>query len=440
MADTQPHRTRFFYGWVIVAGAFAMYMLNQAAFTWGFTVFVDPLSQEFGWSRTSITVAWALSLGWGLLVSPWVGQAYDRYGPRWITALGGLLGGLGWLLIPTVHSYWLFLVYFVLLVGTGINGAIGLSGTATIAQWFKVRRSLAMGIYFTGSGGAGILLIPSMSLLIERYGWRAGATGLGGLILVLTAVITPLMLHKPEQYGMLPDGGTAKTGVSGDRGFMDFLKRLPLPKAKAIQEQEFTLSEALRTPAFWMFASAIFLRYVGMGMVQVHQVPHMLAEGVPVGVATAVLSLSLVVNIPSRLLIGWMGDVYNKKWLLNMLAVAGGLALLALAFVGPTLAGLAWVYAVLWGIGLAMLPLQAAWLADTFGRNHYGSISSLSNSLTLSGRLVGALGAALAYDLLGNYDGVLLVGAVGFAVGAVLLALLPTPKLRTQVAQPEAET
>ncbi len=99
-----------------------------------------------------------------------------------------------------------------------------------------------------------------------------------------------------------------------------------------------------------------------------------------------------------------------------------------------------WVYAVLWGIGLAMLPLQAAWLADTFGRNHYGSISSLSNSLTLSGRLVGALGAALAYDLLGNYDAVLLVGAVGFAVGAVLLALLPTPKLRTQTPQPIAET
>ncbi|MDP7240558.1 MAG: MFS transporter, partial [Dehalococcoidia bacterium] len=171
MADTNTHRPRFFYGWVIVAGAFAMYMLNQAAFTWGFTVFVDPLSQEFGWSRTSITIAWALSLGWGLVVAPWIGRAYDRYGPRWITALGGLLGGLGWLLIPTVHSYWLFLVYFVLLVGTGINGAIGLSGTATIAQWLKVRRSLAMGIYFTGSGGAGILLIPGMSLLIGQYGW-----------------------------------------------------------------------------------------------------------------------------------------------------------------------------------------------------------------------------------------------------------------------------
>jgi MFS family permease len=136
-----------------------------------------------------------------------------------------------------VHSYWLFLVYFVLLVGTGINGAIGLSGTATIAQWLKVRRSLAMGIYFTGSGGAGILLIPGMSLLIGQYGWRAGATGLGGLILVLTAVITPLMLHKPEQYGMLPDGGAAITTTSGSKGVFDFLKHLPLPRAKAALDQ-----------------------------------------------------------------------------------------------------------------------------------------------------------------------------------------------------------
>ena len=91
MATRKP---RLFYGWVVVACAWAMYMLNQAAFTWGFTVFVDPLGKEFGWSRTSITLAWALSLGLGLVVSPWFGKALDRFGPRWTTAIGGILGGL----------------------------------------------------------------------------------------------------------------------------------------------------------------------------------------------------------------------------------------------------------------------------------------------------------------------------------------------------------
>lgn len=68
MAIRQPQKPGFYYGWVIVAGAWTMYMLNQAAFTWGFTVFVNPLAEEFGWSRTSITIAWALSLTWGLLL------------------------------------------------------------------------------------------------------------------------------------------------------------------------------------------------------------------------------------------------------------------------------------------------------------------------------------------------------------------------------------
>ncbi|MBI2171644.1 MAG: MFS transporter [Chloroflexi bacterium] len=402
-------------------------MLNQAAFTWGFTVFVDPLGKEFGWSRTSITLAWALSLGLGLIVSPWFGKALDRFGPRWTTAIGGLLGGLGWVLISSATSYWHFLVYFVMFVGVGINGAIGLSGSAAVAQWFKVRRSLAMGIYFTGSGGAGLLLIPTMSALIEAYGWRTGAAALGVLVLVTTAIAAPLLRQKPEQYGLKPDGELPPHPKRAAAYAWDFWKRLPLPKHKGATNESSTLAEALRSAAFWMFTTAIFLRYVGMGVTQVHQMPHMLAQGIPLAIATAAISLSLTVNIPSRVLVGWMGDLYDKRWLLNLLAIAGGLALFALAFVTSGATGLVWVYAVLWGVGLAMLPLQASWLADTYGRKHYGSISATSNSLTLSGRIVGALGAAIAFDLLGSYQMVLLISAAGFALGAVLLALLPSP-------------
>ena len=428
MAARQQQEQRFFYGWVIVAGAWTMYMLTQAAFTWGFTVFVNPLAKEFGWSRTSITIAWALSLSWGLLLSPWFGRMLDRYGPRWVMAIGGLLGGLGWLLIPTAKNYWVFLAYFVLLVGTGINGAIAPAGAAAIAQWFKLRRSLALGLYFTGSGGAGLLLIPVMSALIEAHGWRVSAVSLAITTLLLTLVVAPFMRHKPELYGLKQDGGLAAGTVTAKSQPWDFIKRLPLPKHKLVLEREFGLTEALRTISFWMFTASIFLRYVGMGITQVHQMPHMLAQGVDPAIATAALSLSLMINIPSRIAVGWMGDVYNKKWLLNMLAIAGGLALFAFALVGPMLTGLVWVYAVFWGIALAMLPLQAAWVADTFGRKHYGSINSASNSLAMSGRVVGALGAAVAYDFFGNYIVVMLLGAAGFAIGAVLLMLLPSPK------------
>ena len=72
-----------------------------------------------------------------------------------------------------------------------------------------------------------------------------------------------------------------------------------------------------------------------------------------------------------------------------------------------------------------MLPLQTAWLADSYGRRNYGSIASVSNSFALSGRVVGALGAGLAYDLLGDYELVMLLGAAGFALGALLLLFLP---------------
>ena len=428
MAIRRPHSSRFYYGWVIVAGAWLMYMLYQAAFTWGFTVFVNPLAEEFGWSRMSITIAWALSLTWGLLLGPWFGRCFDRYGPRPLLVVGGLTGGLGWLLIPTAHSYWAFVAYFVLLVGTGINGAIGPStGSAAIAQWFKIRRSFALGVYFTGSGGAGLVLIPIMSALTETYGWRVSAASLGATTLLLTAVVTPFMRHKPGkseltlEAGPTPDLPTTKSPPpSSTRWFR-------MPGRQLLLEREFTLAEALRHLPFWLFTTAIFLRYFGMGITQVHQMPHMLSRGVDPVIATAALSLSLVINIPSRIAVGWMGDVYSKKWLLNLTAIVGGLALLAFALVGPTLTELVWVYAILWGIGLAMLPLQAAWVADTYGRANYGSINAVSNSFALFGRVVGALGAAFAYDLLGNYTAIMLLGAAGFGVGAIMLMLLPSP-------------
>jgi MFS family permease len=428
MAIRRPQKPGFYYGWVIVAGAWVMYMLNQAAFTWGFTVFVEPLAEEFGWSRTSITIAWAVSLTWGLLLGPWFGKCFDRYGSRSLIIVGGLFGGLGWLLIPTAHSYWAFAAYFVLLVGTGINGALGPStGSAAIAQWFKIRRSLALGVYFTGSGGAGLVLIPIMSALTETYGWRVSAASLGATTLLLTAVVAPFMRHKPEkceltlEAGLVPQLATIKNRPSSSARWFR------LPSRKPFLEREFTLAQALRHLPFWLFTTAIFLRYFGMGITQVHQMPHMLSRGVEPVIATAALSLSLISNIPSRIAVGWMGDVYSKKWLLNLTAISGGLALLAFALVGPASTELVWVYAILWGIGLAMLPLQAAWVADTYGRANYGSINAVSNSFALSGRVVGALGAALAYDLLGSYSVIMLLGAGGFALGAIMLMLLPSP-------------
>ena len=429
MPAQKQSEPRFFYGWVIVAGAWIMYMLNQAAFTWGFTVFVNPLAQEFGWSRSSITIAWALSLSWGLLLAPWFGRALDSHGPRWVLVTGGALGGVGWILIPAVATYWQFLACFVLLVGTGLNGAIGPStGAAAISQWFKLRRSLALGVFFTGSGGAGLLLIPLMSALTQAYGWRVSAVSLGITTLLLTALVAPFMRHKPEQHGLELDGGPPASVAAERKRPWDFIKRLPFPKHRVVVEREFSLAEAMRSAPFWMFTCAIFLRYVGMGITQVHQVPHMLARGVDPAIATAALSLALTINIPSRIVVGWMGDLYSKKWLLNLLAMAGGLALFAFALIEPGLTGLVWVYALLWGIGLAMLPLQAAWVADTYGRKHYGSINSVSNSIALSGRVVGALGAALAFDFFGSYTVVMLLGAAGFAVGAVLLMSMPSPK------------
>ncbi|GEM_PF-4515909 len=428
MQEKQRHK--FFYGWVIVAASWILNMFNQAGFTWGFTQFVGPLQKQFGWSSTSITLAWTCSLGWALLIGPWTGRFFDRRGPRALVLWGGLMAGVGWMVIPFVRSYWLFFIFFVFFVGTGLNATLGTAGASTIAMWFKKRRSLAMGIYHASSGGAGLLLIPLVGFLVDKYGWRTGALTLGVLITVLCVVLAPLFVQNPEQRGLQPDGdGVAPAPAQEKKRRPSILARLPLPKRHPPTEVDFTFREALRTWAFWVFAIAIWLRYLGMGMSQVHFIPLMLNKGYSLALATTILSLSLTINIPTRLLFGWLGDLYEHKWLLNICALSGGIAMLALDLANPSLPGFIWVYPLLWGNSLAMLPLQGAWLADTYGRKEYGTISATSNSITLSGRIVGALMAAAAFDLLGDYQMVFLIGSLGFFVGAAMLAFLPVARL-----------
>jgi len=104
----KPETRRFYYGWIIVAGAWLMYMLNQAAFTWGFTVFVQPLGAEFGWSRTAIAFAWAMSLSWGLLLGPLFGACFDRYGTRAVMAIAESESpaGAAWSVTNVPRPWW----------------------------------------------------------------------------------------------------------------------------------------------------------------------------------------------------------------------------------------------------------------------------------------------------------------------------------------------
>ena len=425
---------RVFYGWAVVAVAWVLWLYNTMAFTWGFTVFVKPLDQEFGWSRTSITLAWAATLAWSLLLGPWAGRLFDRVGPRPLTVVFGPVAGLGWMAIALAHSYWAFLLAFVFLVGTGLQLGLTVNAQGVVAQWF---RRLAMGVFLTSSGATGVTLVPFISWLTAAYTWRTGAFVLGALIAATTVPLGLLLRHRPEDMGLQPDGGPALPAPApeGWRGALQrALARLPLPRERGHPEVDFTPRQAYATAAFWLFTVAIWTRWVGLGLLQVHQMPYLLERGLSQADAAAVVGLSLFCNSPSRILVGVLGDLYDKRWLLVGCMLFQGAGLLALTL--TTSPALGYVYAVLWGIGMSALALQGAWVADAFGRRFYGSINSLTYSVSQTGRLVGGLGAAIAYDLVGSYHSMFTLGVVGFVLGALLLAVMPRPG-RPHEAEPQ---
>lgn len=419
-------RRRVFHGWIIVAAAWVLWLYNTMAFTWGFTVFVDPLDREFGWSRTAITLAWAATLSWSLLLGPWAGRLFDRVGPRPLTMIFGPLAGLGWIAISLVHSYPAFFLSFVFLVGTGLQLGLTAPAQSVVAQWFRRRRSLAMGIALTASGFTGVTLVPLISWLSARYTWRTGAFVLGAIIAASTIPIGLLLRKRPEDMGLEPDGGVAPSRNGARTGLLrSVIGRVPFPRGALPPEVDFTPRQAYVTATFWLFTAATWLRWMGLGLLQVHQMPYLLQRGLSPGQAALIVGLSLLTNSPSRVVVGLLGDIFSKRWLLVACMLLQGAGLLALTLTSTMPLG--YVYAVLWGIGQSALGLQGAWVADLFGRRSYGSINSFSYSVSQSGRVLGGLAAAVAYDVAGSYHTMFLGGVGGFVLSAALIALMPLP-------------
>lgn len=207
--------------------------------TTGVSVFIDPLIEDLGISRTQVSTAYLAGTLIGACAMPLVGRAIDRYGPRRVIAAVGAVFGAVLIALAFVTGIVGLTAGFVGVRMAG-QGALSLVATTTVAYWFDKRRGLALGIT-SAIGTAGISLAP---LLIERlisaYGWRQ-AWAIEGIAVWL--IVIPLALfgirNRPADIGQHTDGIPPTTDTTD----------VPLTGN--------TLSQALRTGAFWSVAACL---------------------------------------------------------------------------------------------------------------------------------------------------------------------------------------
>jgi len=176
-----------YYGYVIVALAFLI-MIIQWGVIYSFGIYFKPMIAEFGWTRALTSGAFSIAFFLSGLVVVFMGWLNDRFGPRFVMSLCGLLLGTGCLLLSRTDSLWRFYLYYGVIIGLAMGGNY-IPLISTVARWFVANRGLMTGIVASGVG-VGALVGPAISnRILMSFGWRHAyfITGIAILIVMVSA-------------------------------------------------------------------------------------------------------------------------------------------------------------------------------------------------------------------------------------------------------------
>lgn len=411
-----------FYGWWIVWICFFINAFGVGTFFYGFSTFFNPMVKEFGWSRALMSGVYSLSRMEGGLEGPIAGWLIDRFGPRRVMMLGISLTGVGFILLSYVHSPLSLYLIFGLTLSLGYNlGYVNATGAA-VAKWFIKKRSRAISILMVGNGIGGAIFVPLIAWLILALGWRNAAILLGLITLLFPLPLSMLIKGTPEEMGMRPDGEETNSGKGPASN-----PHIAISGADTEQrEEDFTVKEALKTKAFWVYSFSMLLRACILSSIVVHQIPHLTDLGISFQSASTVLGMMVLVSVPGRFVFGTLGDRYSKKILLFFLCLLQAAGLLI--FVQARTLSLLYLFVILYGTGYGgAIPLSVSFRADLFGRKHYATIAGLTMTITTIGTVAAPIVAGYLYDVTQSYRTAFYAMAVLIFLSGIGFLLVPKP-------------
>ena len=413
-----------FYGWWIVAGGSVLTAMGAGLNFYGFSAFFVPLTNEFGWSRSALSGVFALARLEGGFLGPVEGFLIDKYGPRKMMFIGIPLMGLGFILLATVNSLLALYLVYIFTITLGSSLGTFAPATAAVANWFFSKRSRALGFVMSGVGLGGALLLPLVGWWISEYGWRSAAIASGALILIVGLPLAVVMRHRPEDYGMLPDGASAAGAIP------DASRSTGRPRP--VSGPEIGWLQSLKTTQFWFLGASLSLRAIVTTGFTIHFVAMMVDRGFTLVVASSLLGAVALVSLLGRIGLSWLGDFTDKRYLLAATLGVTSLTMLAMSQVQSQslLVGVLVLYAVAYG-GSIVLPVSLQ--ADYFGRKSFATIRGLTNTVQTTGTLIGPVFAGVVFDLTGDYS----LAFAGFAVAGFVAMLLVAGIRRPKVSVSE---
>ena len=405
--------SRVFYGWWIVGIGLLCLLLGGGIGFYTFSVFIIPLEEEFGWTRTQLSLAITISCLMGL-IGPIAGILIDRYGARIVMTVGALITGAAIALLGFTTSLWQFyLLFFVMSVG--LLGVLDLPIDTMISNWFTRRRGLAIGIALTGYGLGGLFMAPLAAYLINSVGWRWTYHILGLVILIVLIPLCILVVkHRPEEMGLLPEGEQPPNEDSPTQGDVQ-------------KETGLSLSEALKTSTFWLLVLVMTFAWLGLGSIAVHTVPLLEGKGFSTQTASVIFGFLLGISIAGRVAGGYMAERMPIKYLTIAFLILQAIGLALMIPEGSTVA--VWAFALILGLSLGGLAtLTPLLVVHYFGLASLGSILGGLWAFITIGFAGGPLLTGYIWDITKSYNPVLIAFIATTLLAIALTLFLRPPK------------
>ena len=389
------------------------------------SLFVDPIIEETGWSRTLVSGLYSAGSVSAVVGAVLAGQAFDRFGAR--AALTGVaaLFGLGVFMMGSISTpVHLFLGFFA--IRSLGQTALSLVSTSMVGVWFVRLRGRATAATMLAAPVSQAILPPIVYLIIAAGGWRSAWEVLG--IAVWAIMIPPALLlvrRSPESVGLLPDGDRQRTART--------------PKSP-LREESWTVGEALRTRAFWLLTfAAVPLSMIGTALT-FHHISLMRSNGIEENVAAAILSVMAVVGLVSTAIAGYLVDRYPNRFVL-----VAGQALMVLAMIWILVVSSAWqgfIYGALLGAsqGLVSTAQIVIW-PNYFGRRYIGNIRGAAAIGMVLASGMGPLPFGILFEATKSYDAAVLgFVALPMICGVAALAAVPPAKRAPELLMPPEST
>jgi MFS family permease len=405
MTDNAPlDDRRIFYGWFVVAAAFAVTFVGfGSAYT--FSAFVEALQHDFSASRGSVSLVFSLAgflyFGLGIVSGPLA----DRFGSRRLAVTGMILTGLGLAAASAARSLTEVYAAYGLGVGLGV-GCAYVPAIGAVQRWFVRRRGFASGLAVSGIGVGTLVMPPLATWLIASLGWRDAYLVLGILAAVIGGGLSLLIENNPGDRNLGPDGDP------------------PQSSAQSNKADGASVSEAIRSRRFISLYAGCLICSFGVFVPFVHLVPYARDHGVAPASAVLLLSVIGIGSTAGRFFLGGLADRIGRQR--SLLLMFAGMALTLASWAISTglwsLAAFAFAFGVFYGGWVAVLP---AVVMDYFGgRNVSGLIGILYTSVAF-GTLVGPSAAGFAFDASHSYTVPILVSAAANLIAAIIVATIP---------------